>query len=154
MRETRERERRAPLTPSDVNWLVKRGINVEVESSTKRIFKDRKYIKSGAKVLDRFHNASLLVGIKEPGIDVLYDNKIYMVFSHTSKGQSKNIPLLKTFLKEKTTLIDYEKVVDFHDKRLIYFGRFAGICGLVDSIGDSTHEDLITLWKKIEEVGG
>lgn len=134
LRESRKRERRAPLTPSDVNWLVKHGISVEVESSAKRIFNDRKYIKNGAKVLNRFNNASLLLGIKEPGIDTLYDNKIYMLFSHTNKGQSKNMPLLKAFLGKKATLIDYEKIVDFHDKRLIYFGRFAGVCGFVDSL--------------------
>ncbi|MEA3305364.1 MAG: hypothetical protein U9R52_00960, partial [Candidatus Omnitrophota bacterium] len=98
LRETRAGERRAPLTPSDVNWLVRHGVDVEVESSAKRIFKEKKYIKNGAKVLDRFHNASLLLSIKEPGIDTLYDNKIYMVFSHTSKGQPKNMPLLKAFL--------------------------------------------------------
>ena len=57
-----------------------------------------------------------------------------MVFSHAIKGQFQNIPLLKTLLENKATLIDYEKIVDSHGKRLVYFGRFAGICGAVDSL--------------------
>jgi alpha-aminoadipic semialdehyde synthase len=32
------------------------------------------------------------------------------------------------------TLIDYEKIVDPNGERLVYFGRFAGICGLIDSL--------------------
>ena len=57
-----------------------------------------------------------------------------MVFSHTSKGQSSNIHLVKACLKKRVTLIDFEKIVDAHGRRLVYFGRFAGICGLVDSL--------------------
>ena len=134
LRETKEWERRAPLTPRDVNWLVKKGIKLEVESSSIRVFKDREYKNSGAKIVDRFCNASLLVGIKEPQIETLYDNKIYMIFSHTIKGQFQNLPLLKAFLKKKATLVDYEKIIDAHGRRLAYFGRFAGICGAVDSL--------------------
>lgn len=134
LRETKANEKRAPLTPLDLNWLVKRGINVEVESSQTRIFKDGEYKKAGATVLDGFEKAELLIGIKEPKIEDLYYNKMYMFFSHTTKGQEKNRPLLKAFLDRNITLIDYEKIVDSHNKRLVYFGRFAGICGLVDSL--------------------
>ena len=31
-------------------------------------------------------------------------------------------------------MLDYEKIVDSHGRRLVYFGRFAGICGLIDSL--------------------
>ena len=134
LRETKERELRAPLVPSDVKWLVKRGISVEVESNPKRIFSDCDYKKNGAKVLDKFQKATLLVGIKEPIPAELYPGKIYMVFSHTIKGQPENISLLEACLEKKITLVDYEKIVDLHDKRIVYFGRFAGICGLVDSL--------------------
>jgi len=134
LRETKEWEQRAPLVPSDVNWLIKRGIPVEVERSSQRVLKDQEYRKNGAKVLDKIKAASFLLGIKEPRVDDLHKDKIYLVFSHTSKGQSKNMPLLQACLKKRVTLIDYEKMVDLHDKRLVYFGRFAGICGIVDSL--------------------
>ncbi len=132
--ETRYDEKRTPLDPSDVKWLVKRGVKVEIESSPRRAFKDNEYKAAGAKILNRFRNATLLLGIKGPPVEGLYPNKIYMVFSHTVKGQSHNMPLLKACLKKNTTLIDYEKIVDLQGKRLVYFGRFAGICGLIDSL--------------------
>lgn len=134
LRETKLNEKRAPLTPLDVSWLVKRGLKVEVESSSTRIFKDVEYEKTGAKVLKKLENATFMVGIKEPRVEELYENATYMVFSHTAKGQSPNMPLLRAFLEKNITLIDYEKIVNSHGSRLIYFGRFAGICGLIDSL--------------------
>ncbi len=134
LKETKGHERRAPLTPQDVKWLVKKGVKVEVEASPIRIFKDKEYKRSGARIVNRFRDASLLLGIKEPEIKNLYGDAIYMVFSHTFKGQFQNMPLLKAFLEKKNTLVDYEKIVDLHGKRLVYFGKFAGICGAIDSL--------------------
>ena len=134
LKEAKEEERRAPLTPQDVNWLIKRGINVEIESSRSRIFKDWEYRKAGSRVLTRFREARLLLGIKAPHPEDLYRNKIYLVFSHTMKGQAQNMPLIRGCLEKNITLIDYEKIVDMHNKRLVYFGRFAGICGVIDSL--------------------
>ena len=126
-------ERRAPLSPQDVKWLRKRKIQVEVESNKERVFKDKEYKRAGAKIVDKFKEASLLLGIKLPDQDQIYKNKIYMVFSHTIKGQKDNLPFLKAFIEKGVTLIDYEKITDLEGKRLVYFGRFAGICGLIDS---------------------
>ena len=134
LKETKQGERRTPLTPLDVGWLIKRGISVEVESSLIRVFKDKEYEKKGAKVLSKFKKAILLLGIKEPQVGDLYKDKIYMVFSHTIKGQPENMPLLNACLKKKITLIDYEKIIDLYGKRLVYFGRFAGICGAINSL--------------------
>ncbi len=134
LRETKEFEHRAPLVPSDVEWLVKRGVKVEVESSPGRVFSDRDYKKNGALITDRIKDASLLIGIKEPRVQDLHSKKIYMVFSHTAKGQKYNMPLLKACLREKISLVDYERIADLYGNRLVYFGRFAGICGIVDTL--------------------
>lgn len=134
LKETKGWEHRAPLVPSDVEWLNDRGVKVEVERSARRVFNDREYKKNGAVIVDRVKSASLLVGIKEPRVHDLHAGKVYMVFSHTAKGQAHNMPLLKTCLKKKITLIDYEKIVDLYGARLVYFGRFAGVCGMVDSL--------------------
>jgi alpha-aminoadipic semialdehyde synthase len=134
LRETKGFEHRAPLVPSDVEWLVDRGVKVEVESSSNRIFKDQEYKKNGARIVKKIEEASLLAGIKEPRVHELHSRKIYLVFSHTAKGQKQNMPLLKSCLKKNITLIDYEKIVDLYGARLVYFGRFAGICGMVDSL--------------------
>ncbi len=134
LKETKAFEHRAPLVPSDVKWLLDRGITVEVEHNTNRVFSDREYRKVGARIVEKIKEAKLLVGIKEPRVDSLHAHRIYMVFSHTAKGQIHNMPLLKACLKKKITLIDYERIVDLYGARLVYFGRYAGVCGIVDSL--------------------
>ena len=32
------------------------------------------------------------------------------------------------------TLIDYEKIADENGKRLVFFGKFAGLAGMVDTL--------------------
>lgn len=134
LREAKEGESRTPLVPSHAKWLIKRGVAVEVECNPGRVFSDQEYRKNGARILDRIKAATILLGIKAPRVADLQGDKIYMIFSHTSKGQSNNMPLIKTCLKKKIALIDYEKIVDEQGKRLVYFGRLAGVCGLVDSL--------------------
>jgi Alanine dehydrogenase len=129
-----EWERRAPLSPKDVAWLTKKNISVEVASSSLRIYKDSEYARSGAKIVTEFKKANLLIGIKEPPIDTLIPNSVYMVFSHTTKGQEYNQKLLASFRKKKITLIDYEHITGSHGERLVYFGRYAGICGMIDTL--------------------
>jgi saccharopine dehydrogenase (NAD+, L-lysine-forming) len=127
-------ERRAPLSPKDVAWLVEKKIQVEVVTSPLRIFKDLQYQRSGAKIVKSFKKANFLIGIKEPPIDTLIPDSVYMVFSHTTKGQKYNRNLLTTFLKKKITLIDYEHITGSLGQRLVYFGRYAGICGMIDTL--------------------
>lgn len=127
-------EQRAPLRPKDVAWLIKKNISVEVASSNLRIYKDSQYRQAGAKIVSKFQKANLLVGIKEPSIDNLIPNSVYMVFSHTAKGQIYNQELLTTFLKKKITLVDYEHITGSLGQRLVYFGRFAGVCGMIDTL--------------------
>ena len=119
--------------PQDVKWLTSRGIKVEAESSQSRIFKDHEYKRAGARIVKKVKNASLLAGIKAPHMEELIPGSIYAVFSHTIKGQPYNMPLLKEILKKKITLLDYERITDIYGRRLVAFGRFAGICGMLDS---------------------
>jgi saccharopine dehydrogenase (NAD+, L-lysine-forming) len=129
-----EWERRSPLRPKDVAWLTRKNISVEVASSPLRIYKDSRYARSGAKIVTSFKKANLLLGIKEPPIDTLIPESVYMVFSHTTKGQKSNRNLLAAFLKKKITLIDYEHITGSLGQRLVYFGRYAGICGIIDTL--------------------
>ena len=129
-----EWERRAPLRPKDVSWLVNKNILVEVTSSPQRIYKDDQYARSGAKIVSNFKKANFLVGIKEPPVDTLIPDSVYMVFSHTTKGQEYNRNLLAAFIKKKITLIDYEHITGSLGQRLVYFGRYAGICGMIDTL--------------------
>jgi len=56
-----------------------------------------------------------------------------MFFSHVIKGQSYNMPMLRKMMDLGCSLIDYELVADENGKRLIFFGRFAGIAGMINS---------------------
>ncbi|MBI2265015.1 MAG: hypothetical protein HYU64_07565 [Armatimonadetes bacterium] len=128
-------ERRAPLSPNDVHYLsTEEGLSFFVQSSTNRVFKDEEYTGAGAEVVEDLSGCGLVFAIKEIPISVLKENVTYVFFSHTIKGQSHNMPMLKRIMDLGATLIDYEKVVDEHGKRFIFFGEYAGLAGMVDTL--------------------
>lgn len=127
-------ERRAALTPMHVKQLVSQGIEVLVESSEKRVFADEEYKNAGAKVTNDISNSSLVFGVKEMPIDYFEANKTYVFFSHTIKGQEYNMPLLQNMVDHKINLIEYEKIANEKGQRLIFFGRFAGLAGMINSL--------------------
>jgi alpha-aminoadipic semialdehyde synthase len=50
------------------------------------------------------------------------------------KGQKANMPMLKELLRKKCQLIDYERVTDDQGRRLIFFGHYAGLAGMIDTL--------------------
>ncbi|MDP7114410.1 MAG: hypothetical protein QGH45_20735 [Myxococcota bacterium] len=134
--ETKNRwERRTPLTPSHVARLVRdHGLDVAVVGSELRIFPDADYRGAGAAVGSSVAGGQVVLGIKEPPLEQVGPGQLYMVFSHTIKGQDYNMPLLGRFLDQGASLVDYERIVDDEGRRLIAFGRFAGIAGCVDTV--------------------
>ncbi|MDD8025813.1 MAG: hypothetical protein PHI34_04815, partial [Acidobacteriota bacterium] len=54
--------------------------------------------------------------------------------SHTIKGQTHNMPMLRRLMELGCTLIDYEKITDDQNRRLLFFGRQAGQAGMVDTL--------------------
>ncbi len=44
------------------------------------------------------------------------------------------MPMLKKILDLSCTLIDYEKITDEDGRRLIFFGNFAGLAGMIDTL--------------------
>jgi alpha-aminoadipic semialdehyde synthase len=127
-------ERRVALVPNHVSYLIDKGLEIEVVKSEKRIFNDDEFKKAGAAIVDKLTDASIIVGVKEMPIDFFEDGKTYIFFSHTIKGQPYNMPLLKQMMAKKVNLIDYERIVDEENKRLIFFGRFAGLAGMINSL--------------------
>ncbi len=130
-----EMERRAPLTPRHIEKLVKqKKLDIIVQSSPKRVFSDEEYIQAGAKVAKDLRKCSVIFGVKEIPLDFFEPHKTYVFFSHVIKGQSYNMPMLKRMMELKCNLIEYEKVVDEQGKRLIFFGRYAGLAGMINSL--------------------
>ncbi|MFO7810084.1 MAG: bifunctional lysine ketoglutarate reductase /saccharopine dehydrogenase family protein [Candidatus Delongbacteria bacterium] len=130
-----EFERRTPLVPSDVKEILNsKKMKVFVERSEKRIFTDEEYFEAGAELTDSMEKADVVFGVKEVTTPSFEPNKTYVFFSHIIKGQDYNMPMLKEMISKKVNLIDYEKISDTNNKRLIFFGNFAGLAGMIDSI--------------------
>ncbi|RLD61317.1 MAG: hypothetical protein DRJ05_02890 [Bacteroidetes bacterium] len=128
-------ERRVAIIPQHVKKLVENdGLEILVEKSAKRIFTDEEFTAAGANVVDDVRKAPVIFGVKEMPIDYFEEGKTYIFFSHVIKGQSYNMPLLRRMIEKKVNLIEYEKVADETGKRLIFFGRFAGLAGMINSL--------------------
>jgi len=128
-------EKRVPIIPTHVSELCeKHGIKTIIQPSPIRIFSEKDYKSSGADVSEDLSSAPFVLAVKEIPIDFFQPNKTYMFFSHTIKGQKYNMPMLKHMMDLGCTLIDYEKIVDENNRRLVFFGRFAGIAGMTDSL--------------------
>jgi alpha-aminoadipic semialdehyde synthase len=128
-------ERRAPLTPRQVDRLIKEyHLQIIVQQSAKRIFTDDAYRAAGAIVDTDLRAADIIIGIKEIPKHFFEKNKTYLLFSHVSKGQKHNLSMLMHMMELGCNLIDYEKVTDDQGKRLIFFGRYAGLAGMINSL--------------------
>jgi len=135
-RETRSPwERRCPVTPSLTRRLVnEHGIEVQIQPSARRVFPDADYTRAGAKLTTSLDDANIVLGVKEVPPDLLISGMAYLYFSHVIKGQPTNMPMLRSLMEKGCTLIDYEKIADDDGRRLVFFGRFAGLAGMIDSL--------------------
>ncbi len=127
-------ERRTPITPHHASKLIQDGISVVVESSQKRIFTDAMYQQAGARIAPHMKQCDVVFGVKEIPMSALEANKTYVFFSHVIKGQPYNMPMLKKLMELECNLIDYERIADDQNKRLIFFGKFAGLAGMINSL--------------------
>lgn len=128
-------ERRVTLTPAAVKELKEKyDIHTLFQLSERRIFDDEEYLNAGAEAREILDDASIILAVKEIPIKHILENKIYLFFSHTIKGQPYNMPLLQTLLDKKCTLIDYEPIKDENDRRLVFFGRHAGYAGMINGL--------------------
>ncbi|HEX32580.1 MAG TPA: hypothetical protein ENF88_02675, partial [Candidatus Acetothermia bacterium] len=128
-------ERRTPIVPGDARALAgEHGLDIVVQSSDKRVFTASDYEDAGIKVVEDLSSCPVIFGIKEVPIPVLEAEKTYIFFSHTIKGQAYNMPMLQKILDLSCTLIDYEKITDENGRRLIFFGNFAGLAGMIDTL--------------------
>jgi alpha-aminoadipic semialdehyde synthase len=128
-------ERRAPLSPDNVRALVAAGVRVLVQPSNIRVYPDAAYAEAGAEVTEDLAPAGTVLAVKEVPPHLLHAGKTYCFFSHTIKGQANNMPLLDALLERRVRLIDYETITAGGvrgGRRLVAFGRYAGIAGMID----------------------
>jgi len=128
-------ERRAPLTPAQVQQLrEKYHIQTIVQPSRIRVFSDEEYLQAGATVQEDLSTCPVILAVKEIPLHFFEPGKTYVFFSHTIKGQPYNMPMLQRMLELGCTLIDYEKITDEKGRRLVFFGRHAGLAGMIDTL--------------------
>ena len=129
-------DRRVVFSPNELTRLKQKyqNVSVKVERSDIRIFDDAQYENLGIEVTDDISDCDILFGVKEVPIENLIPNKSYFFFSHTIKKQPYNRDLLQAILQKNIDLYDYETIVDSENRRLIGFGRYAGIVGAYNGI--------------------
>lgn len=124
-------DRRVVFSPEELVRLQKEypEATIKVESSDIRVFNDEAYKSLGIEVADDISDCDVFFGVKEIPVEYLIPNKKYFFFSHTIKKQVHNRKLLQAVLEKNIELYDHETIVDANNRRLIGFGRYAGIVG-------------------------
>jgi len=126
-------EKRASIVPEDLKLILEEtGAKAYIEKSEKRFFTEDAYEAAGAQACEGMEQGDVVFGVKEIPEEKILDDKTYIFFSHTIKGQASGMPLLKKIMDSNATLIDYEKITDDKNRRVIYFGRYAGDAGAID----------------------
>ncbi len=127
---------RVALTPKQCRDLQDKyqDVQIFVQPSPDRCFRDEEYQSQGILLEENLSECELLLGVKEVPVSMLIPQKTYLFFSHTIKKQPYNRELLRSILQKKIRLIDYECLQDTGGKRVIAFGRWAGIVGAHNAI--------------------
>ncbi len=120
---------RVPLAPFQVESLISKGYKIQVQRSSNRCFKDEEYEALAIPMIDEITDQDFLLGVKEVPVDNIKYDKTYFMFSHTIKEQPYNAKLIQKIISQKSSLIDYEVLVDDDENRVIAFGKFAGMVG-------------------------
>lgn len=128
-------ERRTPIIPEHIGILIRdNDLEFIVQPSNIRAFSLKEYEHYGAKISEDLSPCDFIFGVKEVPKELILEKKTYIYFAHVIKGQKYNMPMLKTLLEKKCTLIDYERIVDKQNKRLVFFGYQAGQAGFMDGM--------------------
>ena len=129
-------DERVALTPEQCLEFMHRWPDVElvVQTSNVRRIKDTEYVEYGVEVVNDVSDCDILIGVKEVNIEDLVPGKTFLFFSHTYKQQPYNAKLLAAMLEKKVSLIDYEMLKGVDGRRIIGFGRWAGIVGAYNGL--------------------
>ena len=129
-------DKRVPLSPTQCQEIKQKypQIDLVVQKSNIRKFKDEDYANAGIDLVDEVTDCDVLLGVKEVPVEDLIANKKYFFFSHTFKKQPYNRELLQAIIEKNIQLIDWETITNSNGQRLIAFGRFAGIVGCFNGL--------------------
>jgi alpha-aminoadipic semialdehyde synthase len=121
--------------PADLVDLIARGgLEFLVQPSPIRVFGDDEFAAAGARIAEDLAPADIVLAVKEIPVAQLLPDRTYLYFAHVVKGQPYNMPMLQHLLDTGATLIDYEKIADEQNRRLIFFSLHAGFAGMIESL--------------------
>lgn len=133
--EVRVDEQRVALMPREVALLRAAGHGVTVEECPRRAVPVAAYRAEGATIMPAgaWENAPpdrVIIGLKElPDAPADLTHR-HIFFAHCFKGQPAANALLRRFRQGGGRLFDLEALTDPAGRRLVAFGRFAGIAGM------------------------
>jgi hypothetical protein len=74
------------------------------------------------------------MGVKEVDKRTFIPGKTYLFFAHVIKKQPHNCEMFREMADRKITLIDYELITTEEGRRIVAFGRYAGIIGAYNGL--------------------
>ena len=147
-------DRRVVFSPHKCQKVIQDFPNAQivVESSDIRFFNDEAYKEVGFRATNDVSDCDVFLGVKEVPISALIPNKKYFFFSHTIKHQPYNRGLLRAMLQKKIEFFDHETIVKENGKRLIGFGRYAGLVGAYNTFRALGLRDKLFNLPKVENL--
>jgi saccharopine dehydrogenase (NAD+, L-lysine-forming) len=137
LRETRKPpDRRVPLTPKQIITLTEMYPHAGcfVQPGDFRCYSDDEYKSLNIPLKEDLSDCDILMGIKEVDKSTFIPGKTYMFFAHVGKKQPHNREMFRRLAEKNISLIDYEYLTDDTGKRIIAFGRWAGIVGAYNGL--------------------
>jgi alanine dehydrogenase len=137
LRETKNPpDRRVPLTPPQIIALEELYPEVEfiVQPSDNRCYSDEEYDYLNIPLKEDLKECNILLGVKEVDKRTFIPGKTYMFFAHVAKKQPHNREMFREMAEKKIRLIDFEYLTTEEGRRLVAFGRHAGIVGAYNGL--------------------
>lgn len=138
IREENESETRTPLIPEDIEFLKQKfDINTYIQPSSQRIYSDSEYTEKGGIIEEDIQKkADFIFALNETPVKLVLNGRKYkslVIFSHSLIEQEINQEMLTKIIRSKSSLIDYDKVVDEKNKKVFHFDSFIEYAGMIDS---------------------
>ncbi len=145
-KETKEFERRTPLSPAGAKKLKELGAKVIVEKCPDRIIPDSEYEAAGCEMTaplswkNKAPEDAIILGLKELDVEDFPLSHRHIYFAHAYKGQEEAPQILGRFQSGNGTLYDLEFLMDENKRRVAAFGHWAGFVGCAIALDRYFHK--------------
>jgi saccharopine dehydrogenase (NAD+, L-lysine-forming) len=137
LRETKNPpDRRVPLTPPQIVALEELYPDVQffVQPSDYRCYANEEYEYLDIPLKEDLRDCDILMGVKEIDMRTFIPDKTYLFFSHVAKKQPHNLEMFREMAARRISLIDFEYLTTDQGRRVVAFGRHAGIVGAYNAL--------------------